>query len=70
MEAPWLTPTFRTQPSAGKVMATVFWDSKGIILIYYISNNELPIFLCERKPGNRSPVNYFISSNGLFSRAN
>ena len=24
---------FRTQPSASKVMATVFWDSKGIILI-------------------------------------
>ena len=26
---------FRTQPSASKVMATVFWDSKGIILIDY-----------------------------------
>ena len=25
----------RTQPSASKVMATVFWDSKGIILIDY-----------------------------------
>ena len=24
---------FCTQPSAGKVMATVFWDSKGIILL-------------------------------------
>ena len=37
MEAPWLTPPkkFRTQPSASKVMATVFWDSKGIILIVY-----------------------------------
>ena len=37
MEAPWLTPPkkFRTQPSASKVMATVFWDSKGIILIDY-----------------------------------
>ena len=31
----------------------------GFIGVYYISNNELPIFLCERKPGNRSPVNYF-----------
>ena len=40
------------------------------VRLYYISINELPIFLCERKPGNRSPVNYFISSNGLFSRAN
>ena len=37
MEAPWLTPPkkFRTQPSASMVMATVFWDSKGIILIDY-----------------------------------
>ena len=26
---------FRTQPSASKVMATVFWDSKEIILIDY-----------------------------------
>ena len=26
---------FRTQPSASKVMATVVWDSKGIILIDY-----------------------------------
>ena len=26
---------FRTQPSASKVMTTVFWDSKGIILIDY-----------------------------------
>lgn len=26
---------FKTQPSAGKIMATVFWDSKGVILIDY-----------------------------------
>ena len=26
---------FRTQPSADKVMITVFWDSKGIILTDY-----------------------------------
>ena len=38
--------------------------------LYYISNNELLIFLRERKPGNSSSVKYFISSNGLFSRAN
>ena len=24
---------FKTQPSAGKVMATVFWDAKGIIML-------------------------------------
>lgn len=27
---------FRTQPSSGKVMATVFWDAKGILLIDYM----------------------------------
>lgn len=27
---------FRTQPSAGKVMATIFWDAKGILLIDYL----------------------------------
>ena len=24
---------FKTQPSAGKVMATVFWDAKGVIML-------------------------------------
>ena len=24
---------FKTQPSAGKVMATVFWDAQGIIML-------------------------------------
>ncbi|XP_048241256.1 histone-lysine N-methyltransferase SETMAR-like [Haliotis rufescens] len=26
---------FKTQPSAGKIMATVFWDSKGVLMIDY-----------------------------------
>ena len=26
---------FKTQPSAGKVMATVFWDSKGVPMVNY-----------------------------------
>jgi hypothetical protein len=26
---------FKTQPSAGKLMLTVFWDTKGPILEYY-----------------------------------
>ena len=36
-KCPGLPPPkkFRTQPLASKVMATVFWDSKGIILIDY-----------------------------------
>ena len=27
---------FRTQPSAGKVMATVFWDAKGVIMLDFL----------------------------------
>ena len=27
---------FKTQPSVGKVMATVFWDAKGIILLDFL----------------------------------
>jgi [histone H3]-lysine36 N-dimethyltransferase SETMAR len=27
---------FRTQPSAGKVMATIFWDSDGVLLVDYL----------------------------------
>ena len=27
---------FKTQPSAGKVMATVFWDAEGVIMLVFI----------------------------------
>ena len=27
---------FKTQPSAGKVMATVFWDAKGVIMLGFL----------------------------------
>ena len=27
---------FETQPSAGKVMATVFWDAKGVIILDFL----------------------------------
>ena len=27
---------FKTQPPAGKVMATVFWDTKGIIMLDFL----------------------------------
>ena len=27
---------FKTEPSAGKVMATVFWDAKGIIMLDFL----------------------------------
>ena len=38
----WLGPgsprpkKFKTQPSAGKVMATVFWDAKGVIMLDFL----------------------------------
>ena len=27
---------FKTQPKAGKIIATIFWDSKGVLLIDYL----------------------------------
>ena len=27
---------FKTQPSAGKVMATVFWDAKSVIILDFV----------------------------------
>ena len=27
---------FKTQPPAGKVMATVFWDAKGVIMLDFL----------------------------------
>ena len=27
---------FKTQPSAGKVLATVFWDAKGVIMLAFL----------------------------------
>lgn len=29
---------FKTQPSAGKMMATVFWDTEGVLLVEYMPN--------------------------------
>jgi len=31
----------KTVPSAGKVMATVFWDSQAIILIIYLEKGRI-----------------------------
>ena len=30
------TKKFKTQPSAGEVMATVFWDAKGLIMLDFL----------------------------------
>ena len=42
----WVRPVsprpkkFKTQPSAGKVMATVFWDTKGVIMLDILSKRS------------------------------
>lgn len=30
---------FKTQPSAQKIMATIYWDNEGILMINYIPKN-------------------------------
>ena len=32
---------FKTQPSAGKVMATVFWDAQGVIMLDFLANKSI-----------------------------
>ena len=41
MEAPWLTSpkTFKRVHSAGKGMASIFWDSQGVIMIDYLEQD-------------------------------
>ena len=31
---------FKTQPSAGKVMATVFWDARGVIMLDFLAKKS------------------------------
>ena len=58
---------FKTQPSAGKVMATVFWDAKGVIMldflpkrstitgVYYANLlDQLRTTICEKRQGKLS----------------
>ena len=33
-------PKFKTQPSAGKVMATVFWDAQGVIMLDFLARES------------------------------
>ena len=42
---------FQTKPSAGKVMATVFWDAKGIIMLDFLpkANSVRQVFV-DQKP--------------------
>ena len=34
------TKKFKAQKFAGKIMATVFWDSQGVILVDFFSKGE------------------------------
>ena len=43
---------FNTQPSAGKVMATVFWDAKGVIMLNLF--DQLRTAICEKCRGKLS----------------
>ena len=45
---------FKTQPSAGKVMVTVFWDAKGVNMLEKYNNWSV---LCKlvRPAENRHP---------------
>ena len=42
MEEPWLAPPkkFKRVHSAGKVMASIFWDSQGVIMIDYLEQGR------------------------------
>ena len=31
---------FKTQPSAGKVMATLFWDAQGVIMLDFLAKKS------------------------------
>ena len=37
---------FKTQPSAGKVIATVFWDAKGVIMLDFLPIREVQLLEC------------------------
>ena len=34
------SPKFQTQPSAGKVMATVFWDAQAVIMLDFLAKKS------------------------------
>ena len=62
MEAPWLTSPkyFKWVHSAWKVMASIVWDSQGVIMIDYLEQGRTingALILCRRieaaTPGNR-----------------
>ena len=32
---------FKTQPSAGKILATLFWDAKGVIMLDFLPKRSI-----------------------------
>ena len=45
---------FKKQPSAGKMMATVFWDAKGAIMLDFLPKRNI-LFKLARPAENRHP---------------
>ena len=46
---------FKTQPSTGKVMATVFWDAKGVITLDFLNLlDQLRTAIREKRRGKLS----------------
>ena len=58
---------FKTQPSAGKVMATVFWNAQGVIMLDFLAKkstitvayyanllDQLRTAICEKRRGKLS----------------
>ena len=53
-----MSKAFKAQPSAGKVMATVFWDAKGVIMLDFLPkkyNNWSVLSNLARPDENRHP---------------
>jgi len=73
---------FRVQKSAGKVLASIFWDQDGILLIDYLPKGQtinaeyhpsilvqLKDILKEKRRGNFTKVSLFLYDNALAHRA-
>jgi hypothetical protein len=35
-----MTKKFKSQPSVGKIMLTLFWDMEGAVLVHYTPKDE------------------------------
>ena len=48
--------TFKTQPSAGKVMATVFWDVQGVIMLDFLARKNSQKGFCSNRTMRESTL--------------